>query len=298
MERCENSLQKLIESRRYWADKDFLKQIITGLDYLHAMSIIHRDIKPSNVLVTRNVRNMLIPKLADFGISKTANVGGNDETRNCRGSNGWTAPELCNARQENGRPVEYNKSVDIFATGCLFYYIITRGSHPFQGPDAKSKQKLNLSDCDYNIQKYGRGEGSYDLSSLIDDEQNQPHYDLKDLIERMIEKEPEKRMTTKEILSHPYFWDAVKSLTYIRTAVDEKLKSEKLKHKRNRGSSVLINLLENNSDVVTGGNWKNRLTPNIRITVDFGQGRKLKNPIYDGASVYDLLLCIRDKVTG
>ena len=163
---------------------------------------------------------------------------------------------------------------------------MTHGHHPFQGPN--SKEKLNLNDCHYYIQNYGRREGTYDLSSVS--------FDLKDLIERMIEKDPQNRITANEVLLHPYFWDAEKALNYIRTVVDGKLKTEKLKDKRAKGSSELINLLERNRQSVTGGNWRARLCPLIQNTVDTGQGGRRKRTAYDSSSVYDLLLCIRDKV--
>ena len=288
MELCETNVQRLIESNRYWPDRDFLKQIVIGLDYLHSMNFIHRDIKPSNVLVARDSRDKLIPKLADFGISKTATSSGSDDTKNCRGSMGWIAPELCEGPQEDATVV-YNKSVDIFSAGCLFHYIQSRGLHPFQG--LVVKQKLNFNDCNFNIQKYGRGEGKYNLSSLL-------VYDLKDLIERMIEKEPQKRITITEILSHPCFWKPEESLNYIIAAVDRRLKNEKHKDKQAKGSSPLINLLEHNSHTVTSGDWKAKLSRIIQGKVDVGQGGKKKKPIYDSTSIYDLLLCIRDKVRG
>ena len=116
MERCETSLEELIETDRFWPSRDFNKQIIIGLNYLHAMNIVHKDLKPSKVLVTRDIHSTLIPNIADFGISKSVNPGGCDDMMSYRGSIGWIAPELFDSLPEDGRP-KLNKTVDISTAG-------------------------------------------------------------------------------------------------------------------------------------------------------------------------------------
>lgn len=149
--------------------KRALAQIASGLRHLHALKIIHRDIKPQNILIssakkgagTMAGHRMLI---SDFGLCKRLEV---DQTSflptaygaMAAGTAGWRAPEILrgdvkldepptddstqSSRGSVGtvgstgsvpttsRPTRLTKSVDIFALGCLFYYILTSGGHPF-----------------------------------------------------------------------------------------------------------------------------------------------------------------------
>ncbi|TIB01743.1 hypothetical protein E3P94_01333 [Wallemia ichthyophaga] len=104
--------------------RNFVKQILTGLNYLHTKGIIHRDIKGANILVD----NKGGVKISDFGISKkkvTDNLFGvNKKVRqSLQGSVFWMAPEV--VKQE-----PYTRKADIWSLGCLIVEMLT-GEHPF-----------------------------------------------------------------------------------------------------------------------------------------------------------------------
>ena len=67
----------------------YTRQILIGLDYLHAQRTVHRDIKGANILVEKSGRI----KLADFGMAKTL-VEQLSVTRSFKGSAFWMAPEV------------------------------------------------------------------------------------------------------------------------------------------------------------------------------------------------------------
>ncbi|CCU77369.1 unnamed protein product [Blumeria hordei] len=115
--------------------RNFVRQIVTGLAYLHAREIIHRDIKGANILVD----NKGGIKISDFGISKKIeasnllNGAGNNKNRpSLQGSVFWMAPEVV-------KQTSYTRKADIWSLGCLVVEMMT-GTHPF--PDCSQLQAI------------------------------------------------------------------------------------------------------------------------------------------------------------
>lgn len=108
--------------------RNFTKQILLGLAYLHGCNIIHRDIKGANVLVD----NHGVLKISDFGISKRVeastmlgqNAGAGHVNRpSLQGSIFWMAPEVV-------RQSAHTRKADIWSLGCLIVEMFS-GAHPF-----------------------------------------------------------------------------------------------------------------------------------------------------------------------
>ena len=112
--------------------RNFTRQILEGLCYLHARNIIHRDIKGANILVDN--RGMV--KISDFGVSKKTNFNGMNLAPGTRtslqGSVFWMAPEVV---RQSGQSLKS----DIWSVGCLIVEMFT-GSRPF--PDMTTLQTL------------------------------------------------------------------------------------------------------------------------------------------------------------
>ncbi|GJP79489.1 hypothetical protein CLOP_g9720 [Closterium sp. NIES-67] len=102
----------------------YTRQLLLGLEYLHACRIVHRDIKGGNVLVDRDG----VVKLADFGASKSFHEGTVGEgCKSIRGSVFWMAPEVIKGEG-------YGRRADIWSVGCTVIEMLT-GRHPWPGMD-------------------------------------------------------------------------------------------------------------------------------------------------------------------
>jgi serine/threonine-protein kinase/endoribonuclease IRE1 len=185
VERCQSSLFDLFkegggrevlgEEQRKLADeiivnvREVLQQLAAGLHHLHETRIIHRDIKPQNILVAFSKKNQKVPRLviSDFGLCRILpeNASTLVGTVGNAGTVGWKAPELINnpsnaalsnnstngdnaSTNSNDGPAQgVKRAVDIFSLGCLFFYVLTNGSHPFDHEDAEvwqAEREINI----------------------------------------------------------------------------------------------------------------------------------------------------------
>ncbi|KAH5213748.1 hypothetical protein HBH68_062330 [Parastagonospora nodorum] len=158
------------EQSRCW-----FRDMVLGLEYLHAQGIIHRDIKPDNCLVTQED----VLKIVDFGVSEMFDKEGEMKTAKSAGSPAFMPPELCVAKhgEVSGR------AADIWSMGCTLFCLLF-GRIPFEK------------------------HGMFELYQAI--RNDEPQYDdscnpeLLELLKRLLEKDPKKRITLEQIREHPW----------------------------------------------------------------------------------------------
>ncbi|KAL9055957.1 MAG: hypothetical protein Q9162_003253 [Coniocarpon cinnabarinum] len=153
----------------------WFRDLLLGIEYLHAQGVVHRDIKPDNCLLTKDD----ILKVVDFGVSEMFEPHGDMRIHKTAGSPAFQAPELCTLKsgEVEGRPA------DIWSMGVTLFCLVF-GRLPFR---KNAVIELYQAICN-------------DPLSIPED----CEASLKDLLERIFEKDPEKRISMNDLRVHPW----------------------------------------------------------------------------------------------
>ncbi|KAM9375648.1 SNF related kinase b [Pholidichthys leucotaenia] len=150
--------------------KRHFAQIVRAVAYCHQLHVVHRDLKPENVLFFPQQGAV---KLTDFGFSNLFQPGTMLAT-SC-GSLAYSAPEIL-LGEEYDAP-----AVDIWSLGVILYMLVC-GVPPFQETN-DSETLVMILDCRYSFPEH------------VSDE-------CRDLISRMLQKDPSRRASLNEIEAH------------------------------------------------------------------------------------------------
>lgn len=255
MEKGDCSLAEFINKQ--YDDQEVLRQVTSGIIHLHSLNIVHRDIKPQNVLVTsKSGQNRML--ISDFGLSKKLEWDQSSfaqSTTANSGTTGWRAPEILKGTGK------MSTKIDIFSLGCLFYFVLTHGGHPFGEKYMRDANILN---------------GKVNLSQI-------PPGEARSLIEWMLNSNPKERPTAKQVLNHPYFWNSERRLDFLLKSSD-RFEIEP----RDPPSKLLMSLEKETAQVVLKSNWHELVGEDFMASM--GKYRK-----YNGLKVLDLLRALRNK---
>ncbi|KAM4632624.1 serine/threonine-protein kinase/endoribonuclease IRE2 [Discoglossus pictus] len=266
LELCAATLQEYVENPSFPCSGldsvTLLYQAMSGLAHLHSLNIVHRDLKPCNILISQpNAQGRQRAVISDFGLCKKLSVGRNSFSlrSGIPGTEGWIAPEVL----RDGPKQNPTSSVDIFSAGCVFYYVLSQGQHPF-GDSLRRQGNILM--------------GTYNLPQL----QEETHENVVacDLIELMLSSDPQFRPSAQRVLIHPFFWTREKQLQFFQDVSDRIEKEPQ--------ESPLIVALEAGARSVVRVNW--RLHISVPLQTDL---RKFRS--YRGNSMRDLLRAMRNK---
>lgn len=176
MELLDTNLETFIKTNKKRIKNHFkwnlIKQMIQSIKFLHERGIIHRDIKPSNFLLKKKTG---ILKIADFGLAKFEDEKSSFSTEGIKGTIRFIPQEILNSDVP-----KYSQKSDIFGLGMTILYLVVEQIPFFK---VLNDNKVILKIC--------KGE-SPNIPSTID-----PIF--KDLIEKCIDPNPEKRNSLEEI---------------------------------------------------------------------------------------------------
>ncbi|PAV79252.1 hypothetical protein WR25_04974 isoform C [Diploscapter pachys] len=178
--------------------RHFFRQLVQAIAYVHSLGYAHRDLKPENLLLTEELKL----KLIDFGLC--ARPGGpglvnNKPLDTCCGSPAYAAPELILGQQYLGN------RADVWSMGVLLYALLC-GALPFE---------------DDNMQLLYRkiSNGRYYEPDFLTNSS-------KELLKRMLQVDPERRITVNELLRHPWLNSTYQAALKWQTIYDKNLVDE------------------------------------------------------------------------
>ncbi|MBN3274169.1 ERN1 endoribonuclease, partial [Polyodon spathula] len=265
-ELCAATLQEYVEDPIFNALEidpvTVLHQTMSGLSHLHSLNIVHRDLKPRNILISLpNSLGRVRAVISDFGLCKKLPAGRHSFSlrSGIPGTEGWIAPEVLLDKPKDNPTY----AVDVFSAGCVFYYVISRGQHPFG--DTIRRQTNILS-------------GAYTLDHFLED--SYEDVIAEHLIMQMISSKPQERPSTSCVLKHPFFWSREKQLQFFQD-VSDRIEKEP-------ADGLIVNRLESGGRSVVRTNWRMHIS--IPLQTDL---RKFRT--YKGNSVRDLLRAMRNK---
>lgn len=177
--------------------KNIMYQILSGLHYLHTHHIMHRDLKPGNILCFSDG----IIKITDFGLSKVDSSVNKSNSMEI-GTYGFMSPEVILTGK-------YGCSTDIWSCGCIFLSLIKGKSffdHKSRDSYVESFFKCFLGNS-YDKIVYENKKKMKEILFLSNEEKEMlgDYKALCDLLDGMMNLNPEQRLTTYDCLSHPYF---------------------------------------------------------------------------------------------
>ena len=180
----------------------FFYQIIQGVRKIHEKKICHRDIKPENLLLAKN--NII--KIIDFGLSSEYE----EVLSTPCGSPCYASPEMIKGQKYKGL------SIDLWACGVILFAMLF-GYLPFDDKDNNILFKKIL-DCEIDYPE----ENEIDIGK-----------DAIDLINKILNPEPEKRIGLDEVEKHPF-------LEYGKKEYEKLFKPENFTQEE-----LIINYMEN-----------------------------------------------------
>lgn len=145
--------------------------------------------------------------------------------------------------------------------GCVFYYVLTKGQHPFGDPFRRQSNIIS---------------GDYDLSLISDNPRG-----AYNLVRAMISIEAEERPPLRAILTHPFFWSNEKVLSFFLDVSDRI-------EKETEDSFPLLRKLESGAFEIVKGDWRDHICGHVAMDL-----RKYRT--YKGDNLRDLLRALRNK---
>jgi len=160
-----------------------MRQLCDALAHMHTLGVVHSDLKPSNLILASPDEDAPL-KVCDFGLASVVLGASTHAANSLVGTPDYMAPEILSEAQEEHRP-----PVDMWATGAILYVMLV-GRPPFGDISDLSSLIDNIVGG-----RFDRCEGG-DWQPIS--------ASAKDLVLKLLERHPSKRLMAGEVLRHPW----------------------------------------------------------------------------------------------
>ena len=260
MELCEGGdLLTTVANQKHFEDITchVMHQIARAVNHMHKKGIVHRDLKPENILCCKKGSVERI-KVADFGISKHMNLL-QQQFSTPVGTLTYTAPELLNGEL-------YGKEVDYWALGVIMHIMLC-GYSPWSHCNSEIETKRCIVDQDVELK---------------DEDWMHVSQKVKDLVLRLLHRNPKKRATNDEILT--ITWEENKQQTSYKNARSKLKKTIRGDRARQCSTGTVeanIHLMKrvyNSNKYQNNNKKKKKQQPKIKHNDDYKEERYLSPP--------------------
>lgn len=188
--------QKIVDREKFAEEEAMriMEDLLRAISHCHRLGIIHRDLKPENIMYSSEG----VLKVIDFGLSMKAGTGTREEIV---GTPCYIAPEVIVSEH-------FTRACDIWSLGIVMHVLLS-GSVPVGGSTVEEVCR--------KVEMY-RGPGFH--SALW----KHVSQNAKDLLKKMLDPDPEARITAEEALRHPWFRAKERRVTVDNKGVVEALK--------------------------------------------------------------------------
>lgn len=219
------------------------QNVLLGLEFLHHIGIIHRDIKPANLLVSRWGE----VKISDFGVSYLGKplteeeadnqvkkeeagesedlVGDDRELAKSVGTPAFWAPELCyddTSIFADNAPPKITGALDLWSLGVTLYCMVYARLPFYADDDMGLHEAICTAEPFFPATRLVPVEDGSPSADGTTNSNKRSEYDLKfeyvpeavrDLIRKLLIKDPAKRMTVKQAKLHPWVIEGLQDPT-------------------------------------------------------------------------------------